>query len=107
MEKTGLATVKWENTCPAPGISSNGTSIPEKNIWGIKIMGSQLMAIFTFFEATLMHRPRIVPETHAVARRSAIAGVKEKSLKRNRMLAPNMLACTMPKTLKTMIFDAI
>jgi len=105
MEKTGLATVKCDSACPAADISSNGTSIPEKNIWGIKMMGSQLIAMVTFLENTLTHRPRMVPETHAAARRTAIPCVREKSLKNNFMHTPNTAACAVPTKLKTTIFD--
>ena len=106
-EKTGRVTVQCDAILPGSDISSNGMSIPEKNIWGMKMIGNQLIAMFTFFENTLMQRPRIAPDMHAADKRKTMVKERWNSLKRNATHHPKMNACTTDQALKTMIFEAV
>jgi hypothetical protein len=82
-------------------------SIPEKNICGMKIIGSQLIAMLTFFEKTLMQRPRIVPVQQAVDNSSIIENDRTNPLKKSRRHKPKTRACKTAIVLKTTIFEAV
>jgi len=43
---------------------------PGKKYLGDKDDGDQLIAMVTFLENTLTHRPRMVPETHAAGKKN-------------------------------------
>ena len=92
MEKIYRETVPYERKRPAPDISSKGTRMPEKNICGMNMIGSQLIAILTFFDRTLMHRPSRAPETHAAIKSETIAALKVKEGKKKSKLYPKNIA---------------
>ena len=106
IENIGLAKVKCDNALPIPDISSNGARIPEKNICGTNTIGSQLIAMFTFFDRTLMHKPRIAPEKQAEDSTRPTANVRGKSLNKKRTHAPKRSAWKIERAPKTMIFEA-
>ena len=84
MEKTGRVTVQCDAILPVSDISSNGMRIPEKNIWGMKMIGNQLIAMFTFFENTLIQRPSMVPDIQAADKRKTTLKERWNPLKKKR-----------------------
>ncbi len=107
MEKTGRVTVQCDAILPVSDISSNGMRIPEKNIWGMKMIGNQLIAMFTFFENTLIQRPSMVPDIQAADKRKTTLKERWNPLKKNATHHPKIIACTTDQALKTTIFDAV
>lgn len=74
IEKMGRDNVRCDSASPWLGIRSNGMRMPDRKIWGMKMIGSQLTARVTDPENALTVSPSNVPETVALETRTTDFG---------------------------------